>query len=81
MSACFAIIVDKWLKFKVSSDDEGGSGAKGNAVLILTLRELLDRVILEHVVETFSSPEDKTKMIDCHSRIIKVVRMILSDEG
>jgi len=76
-----AIIVDKWLKFKVSSDDESGSGAKGNAVLILTLRELLDRVILEHVVETFSSPEDKTKMIDCHSRIIKVVRMILSDEG
>ena len=76
-----AIIVDKWLKFKVSSDDESGSGAKGNAVLILTLRELLDRVILEHVVETFLSPEDKTKMIDRHSRIIKVVRMILSDEG
>ena len=73
-----AIIVDKWLKFKVSSDDES---TKVSAVLILTLRELLDRVILEHVVETFSSLEDKTKMIDRHSRIIKVVRMILSDEG
>ena len=73
-----AVIVDEWLKFKVSSEDES---AKVNAVLILSLRKLLDRVILEHVVETFSSLEDKSKMIDCHSRIIKVVRMILSDEG
>ncbi|KAL7537502.1 hypothetical protein ACHAXR_007857 [Thalassiosira sp. AJA248-18] len=71
-----AIIVDKWLKFKVGSDDEH---VKQNAVLILSLRELLDKVILEHVVETFSSPEEKLKMVESHKRIIKVVRRVLQD--
>jgi len=73
-----AIIVDQWLKFKVSSDEES---IKQNAVLILSLRELLDKVILEHVVETFSSPEEKSKMIERHKGIIEVVRRVLSDEG
>jgi len=77
-----AIIVDGWLKFKVSG---GGVKSKGgdvdNAVLILSLRELLDHMILEHVVETFSCPEEKAKMIDRHRRIIGVVRMLLADEG
>ena len=73
-----AIIIDGWLKFKVSSDDESG---KQNAVLVLSLRELLDKVILEHVVETFSSPEEKSKMIERHKQIIEVVRRVLSDEG
>lgn len=73
-----AIIVDKWLKFKVGSDEES---VKQNAVLIMSLRELLDRVILEHVVETFASSVEKAKMVERHKRIIEVVRMILSDEG
>ena len=77
-----AIIIDKWLKFKVASDDDSDKTAgKQNAILILSLRELLDDVILEHVVETFASPEDKARMFQRHKRIIQVVRMILSDEG
>jgi len=73
-----AIVLDKWLKFKVSSDDES---VKQNATLILSLRSLLDEVILEHVVETFSPPEEKSKMVERHKRIIGVVRRILADEG
>lgn len=73
-----AIIVDKWLKFKVSSDEEG---AKQNAILIMSLRELLDKVILEHVVETFSSLEERAKMAERHRKIIDVVRKVLADEG
>lgn len=77
-----AIIVDGWLKFKVSGGGEKSRGGDvDNAVLILSLRELLDHMILEHVVETFSCPEEKAKMIDRHRRIIGVVRMLLADEG
>ncbi|KAL7548858.1 hypothetical protein ACHAWF_012127 [Thalassiosira exigua] len=74
-----AIIVDEWLKFKVVDSEDQTD--KLNAVLILTLRELLDRVIVEHVVETFSPPDEKTIMIERHRRIIAVVRKVLSDEG
>lgn len=73
-----AIVVDSWLKFKVSSDEDS---IKQNAVLIISLRDLLDEVILEHVVETFSSSEEKAKMVDRHKKIIEVVRRVLSDEG
>lgn len=78
-----AIIIDGWLKFKVS--DDGRESRKGsavdNAVLILSLRDVLDRVILEHVVETFASSEEKSTMMKRHKRIIEVVRQILSEEG
>jgi len=73
-----AIVVDNWLKFKVSSDDEKD---KHNAVLLLSLRETLDSVVLEHVVETFSSQEEKSKMVERHNKVIEVVRNVLSDEG
>ena len=73
-----AIIVDKWLKFKVSSDEKGG---KLNAILVLSLRELLDKMILEHVVEKVSCPVKKATMGECHKRIIGVVRNILADKS
>jgi hypothetical protein len=51
-------------------------------VLILSLREALDKVILEHVIGTsLVSPEEKSAMIERHKRIIGVVRHILSEEG
>ncbi|KAL7438158.1 hypothetical protein ACHAXM_008046 [Skeletonema potamos] len=78
-----AIIIDSWLKFKIS--DDGGESRKGNsvdnAVLILSLRDVLDKVILEHVVETFASSEAKSTMMKRHKRIIEVVRQILCEEG
>ena len=77
-----AIIVDGWLKFKVSDDAESKkSSAIDNAVLILSLRDALDKVILEHVVETFASSEEKSTVMKRHKQIIEVVRQILSDEG
>jgi len=84
-----AIIVDGWLKFKVSGgegDGEGKSGSKDtvdNAVLILALREQLDQMILERVVsESWAgSSEEKTKMIERHESVIRVVRKLLSEEG
>jgi hypothetical protein len=78
-----AIIIDSWLKFKIS--DDGGESRKGNsvdnAVLILSLRDVLDKVILEHVVETFASSEAKSTMMKRHKRNIEVVRQILCEEG
>lgn len=77
-----AIIIDGWLKFKVSDDAESRKGsAIDNAVLIMSLRDALDKVILEHVVETFASSEEKSSMIQRHKQIIAVVRQILSEEG
>ena len=74
-----SFIVDKWLKFKVSSDEEGG---KLNAILVLSLRELLDKMILEHdVVEKVSCPVKKATMGECRKRIFEVVRSILADES
>ncbi len=73
-----SFIVDKWLKFKVSSDEEGG---KLNAILVLSLRELLDNMILEHVVEKVSCPVKKATMGECRKRIIGVVRNILADKS
>ena len=76
-----AIIVDGWLKFKVGGDGETKGGVIDNAVLILCLRERLDKVILEHVLETCSSSEEKSKMINRHKCVIQVVRKLLSEEG
>ena len=77
-----AIIIDGWLKFKVSDDSESKKGsAIDNAVLIMSLRDVLDKVIIEHVVETFASSEEKSTMMERHKQIIEVVRKILSEEG
>jgi hypothetical protein len=73
-----SFIVDKWLKFKVSSDEEGG---KLNAILVLSLRELLDKMIREHVVEKVSCIVEKATMGECRKRIIGVVRNILADKS
>jgi len=76
-----AIIVDDWLKFKVSSDDKKGAAVIDNAILILALREALDEVVLEHVLETSCSPEKKEAMMERHKAVIQVVRKLLSEEG
>jgi HrpA-like RNA helicase len=78
-----AIIVDDWLKFKVISGSDNNTGNDGleNAVLILALRETLDKVILEHILETASSKESKEAMRERHQAVIQVVRRLLSDEG
>lgn len=77
-----ALIVDGWLKFKVSDDERKSKGGDvNNAVLILSLRNLVDRVILEHVKETCCSHEQKLTMIDRHKRIIGVLRKLLAEEG
>lgn len=78
-----ALIVDDWLKFKLSSGDGDKSkgGAINNAVLIISLRTLLDDLILEHVQETFLPDDEKTEMVNRHKRIISVVRKLISDEA
>ena len=82
-----AIIVDGWLKFKVSGDGEKSKTTGGvnntvyNAVLILSLRERLDKIILEHVLDTCASPAEKSKMSERHNSVIQVVRKLLSEEG
>ena len=77
-----SIIVDGWLKFKVSGDGEKNKG-KGidNTVLIIYLRKLMDDVMNEHVLGTCSSPTLKANMTRRHQRIIEVVRKILADAG
>lgn len=73
-----AIVIDKWLKFKVSADDES---VKQNAVLILSLREVLDEAIMDNVNETYSDQDDKKVMVERRKSILKVVRKILAEEG
>ena len=68
------IVLDKWLKFKVSSNEEI---SKQNSTLILSLRELLDEVILERVVGMTSSPEERSNLVDRRKIIIEVVRKVL----
>lgn len=79
-----AIIVDGWLKFKVgnNSDDSSSTATSiENAVLLLSLREALDKVVLDHVLETNASAERKSDMMERHRAIIQVVRKLLAEEG
>ena len=75
-----AIVVDNWLKFKVCDSDDDEK-EKSNAIILIALRELLDDVIVEHVVETFATAEEKSRMTKRHGNIIEVVQRILADEG
>jgi len=75
-----AIVVDNWLKFKVCDNDDGEK-EKTNAIILIALRGLLDDVIVEHVVKTFATAEEKSRMAQRHEKIIEVVRRILADEG
>lgn len=73
-----ALIVDFWLKFKVSGHGEKSKrGDVNNAVLILSLRQLMDDVILEHVQETFVSQKEKKQIIARHMRVVDVIRQLL----
>eukprot|EP00536_Pseudo-nitzschia_multiseries_P017713 jgi/Psemu1/328623/estExt_fgenesh1_pg.C_17490002 len=90
-----AIVVDGWLKFKVSSDNNSDgdkdndtrtpkADTVNNAVLILALREQLDQMILERVVSESSAgrdPEGTRRTKERHESIIQVVRKLLSEEG
>ena len=75
-----AIVVDDWLKFKVFDNDDGEK-EKTNAIILIALRKLLDDVIVEHIVETFATAEEKSRMTQRHGKIIGVVRRILAEEG
>jgi hypothetical protein len=79
-----AIIVDGWLKFKVDNDDNDDNKRKksspssaDNTVLILAVQEVLDNMILEHVLEACSSPKQKAAMMERHQDTTRVVRMLL----
>lgn len=63
-----AIIVDDWLKFKVT--DKGITGA----VLLLTLRSELDKCMLKHIVP--SKNEGKHE----NERLIMIIRQLLAEE-
>jgi hypothetical protein len=77
-----ALVVDKWLKFKVSSNSEKNKGCElENSVLILSLRTVMDALILEHVQESYLQKEEKIQMSNRHRRIIDVVRKLISDEA
>ena len=82
-----AIIVDGWLKFKVSGEDAKDKGKKDiilNAVLILALRERLDAMLLERVLglSSASGSEENTEISsERWKSVIQVVRKLLSDEG
>jgi len=82
-----AIIVDGWLKFKVSGEDAKDEGKKDiilNAVLILALRERLDAMLLERVLglSSASGSEENTEISsERWKSVIQVVRKLLSDEG
>jgi HrpA-like RNA helicase len=76
-----AVIVDDWLKFKICSrDDDDDVKAIENAVLIFSLREALDKVIVEHIQEVNACREQKQVMMERHKAIVQVVRKLLSEE-
>lgn len=89
-----ALIVDGWLKFKVSGE-KGGNNKNGaststngtidNAVLIVTLKERLDQIILDYIVigscSTANNQEEKVRLSERRTSIINVVRKLLSEES
>jgi hypothetical protein len=76
-----AVIVDDWLKFKICSrDDDDDVKAIENAVLIFSLRDALDKVIVEHIQEVNACREQKQVMMERHKAIVQVVRKLLSEE-
>ena len=77
-----ALVVDGWLKFKVSGDSSKNKGGDvSNAVLILALRELMDNVIVEHVEQAFVPDDKKMAMIARHRKIINVIQTLIADEN
>eukprot|EP00956_Cyclotella_meneghiniana_P023885 scaffold47280_cov66-Cyclotella_meneghiniana.AAC.1 len=68
-----ALIVDGWLKFKVDGNKEKSKGGDlNNAVLILSLRKIIDDLILEHVEQMI--------MVDIHKRTIDTIRLLIAQE-
>lgn len=77
-----ALIIDRWLKFKVSGDGEKSkSSVVNNAVLILSLRSLLNDLMTEHIQEIDLPPAQKRHMTARRMRVINVVRKMISDES
>ncbi|VEU35303.1 unnamed protein product [Pseudo-nitzschia multistriata] len=85
-----AIVVDGWLKFKVGDEKEEGKASSksgrdttDNAVLLLALREKLDRMVLEHVVSESGAcgPDERAAMEERHRSVVAVVRKLLAEEG
>ena len=77
-----ALIVDGWLKFKVTGDGEKSkSGTVNNGVLMLSLRSLMDDLITEQIQETSLTKEQNRQILARHRRIIDVVRKLIADEA
>jgi hypothetical protein len=76
-----AIIFDGWLKFEfTSSDDDNTAKALETAVLLLSLREAMDKVLSVLILEMNASKEKKRALMERHKSIIEVVRMVLAEE-
>ena len=68
-----SLIVDGWLKFKVDGNKEKSKGGDlNNAVLILSLRKIIDDLILKHVEQMI--------MVDIHKRTIDTIRLLIAQE-
>lgn len=68
-----AVIVDKWLKFKV------GDKGVATAVLLLELRNELDKVLLRRISLTSSQEGSEQLQRECE-QILQVVRLLLKEE-
>jgi ATP-dependent RNA helicase DHX29 len=77
-----AIIVDGWLKFKVTStNDDNDARALENAVLLVSLREAVDKVVSDHVMNTNANKDRKQVMMARQKSVIQVIRKLLAEEG
>ena len=69
-----AVIVDRWLKFKV------GDKGVATAVLLLELRSELDKVLLRRMSLSSSQEEGGKRLRTECERILQVVRQLLKEE-
>jgi len=83
-----AIIVDGWLKFKVGQESSPSSSSSNtntatveNAVLIQALREELDRVMSEHIIENCTDGDARDQLLERQKSVLQVVRQLLMEEG
>lgn len=78
-----AIILDGWLKFKVSQESSSpkSTAAVDNAILIQALRKELDDVMTKHILENCTEGKARKEMPEHHKAVIQVVRQLLAEEG
>lgn len=81
-----AIIVDQWLKFKVDQESSSSTTSRSttiieNAVLIQALRQELDKLMSEHIIENCIDGNERNKLLERHKAVLQVVRQLLMEEG